>query len=233
MEATEKTSIENFVKIFTELKSPTGLKPLPKPSEDLKREDAYFRLCRFIEWAFECLQVPKIIEFGYPFPEKNVEDLHFFMRCLEILENYLEENSGKDILGQVFGQLNMLDKKHLGQCHTPSSIATLTSNLGLTLDFLKERLKSPEPYTILEPACGTGALTIASWHFLKNALNEDALRNLEFYCTDISRISFKACFVQLSLLGCPAVVIYGDCLKDDIWDARETIAFWMNRHALL
>lgn len=72
----------------------------------------------------------------------------------------------------------------------------------------------------IEPACGSGANLIA----LANVLKEKGInyqRNVYFVGQDIDPLVAKMCYIQMSLLGMPGIVIVGDTLsspmKGDYW----------------
>ena len=73
---------------------------------------------------------------------------------------------------------------------------------------------------VSEPACGSGANLIA----LANVLKEKGInyqRNVYFVAQDIDPLVAKMCYIQMSLLGMPGIVIVGDTLsspmKGDYW----------------
>lgn len=66
--------------------------------------------------------------------------------------------------------------------------------------------------TATEPTCGSGANLIA----IANLMREKKFnyqQNAYFVAQDIDPLVAKMCYIQLSLLGCPGVVIIGNTLE--------------------
>ena len=77
-----------------------------------------------------------------------------------------------------------------------------------------------EPQIVNEPACGSGVNLIA----LANVMKEKGInyqRNVYFVAQDIDPLVAKMCYIQMSLLGMPGIVIVGDTLaspmKGEYW----------------
>ena len=147
---------------------------------------------------------------------KQVKKPEKFPQAMEVLVDGLEERA-YDFLGCVLGEWGILSK-WAGQFFTPESLTT--SMASMTLGDRK-----PEPshrLTLCEPACGAGAMTIAASEVLKN----QGFYPFHYYwtCVDIDHKMFEACYIQLTLLGIPAVVINGNTLSLETWDAAYTFA---------
>ena len=65
--------------------------------------------------------------------------------------------------------------------------------------------------TASDPACGAGAMLIAFANAAKrHGINYQ--KHVLFVSQDIDRTAAMMCYIQMSLLGCPAVVVIGDSL---------------------
>lgn len=77
-----------------------------------------------------------------------------------------------------------------------------------------------EPQIVSEPTCGSGANLIAIANIMKEK-GVNYQRNVYFVAQDIDSLVAKMCYIQMSLLGMPGIVIVGDTLsspmKGDYW----------------
>lgn len=122
----------------------------------------------------------------------------------------------KDCLGQLFMALDFGDEWK-GQFFTPYSVATLMAQInfiGCAEGIQKEGL-----VTVHEPACGAGGMLIACAETLRHqGLNYQQVMHAT--AVDIDATAAGMCYLQLSLLHVPAIVICGNGLwpKDsDPW----------------
>lgn len=139
-----------------------------------------------------------------------------FAQALGVVVNALEEEQ-YDFIGSVAGELQMLDKDFKGQCFTPASLCQAMAQMSMG-DI------EPDPnhrLMINEPCCGGGAISIATAQHLKS--RGFMPWNYWLDCTDIDRKMFMACYIQLTLLGVPAVVRWGNSLSLEQHRADVTI----------
>lgn len=118
------------------------------------------------------------------------------------------ENERTDVLGQVFMQLE-LGNKWAGQFFTPQCVCDLMA--GITLHDVEETLARQEFITISEPACGGGAMLIGIANHL-HGLGINYQRRMHITAVDVDIKAVHMTYVQLSLLGVPAVVVHGNTL---------------------
>ena len=136
----------------------------------------------------------------------------------ELLARLVSALDGRphDFLGEVCADLGRLDKKYSGQVFTPHHVARLSAELTVGSD-----LPSRRPVTVQEPACGAGAMAIAAAEVLAGRGVSPRL-GLVIDCTDIDRLCFNMCFIQLACLGISARVTWGDTLRATRWTTRWT-----------
>jgi type I restriction-modification system DNA methylase subunit len=137
----------------------------------------------------------------------NRSEVDNICRMLSELAKALEAGFS-DVLGQVYMELG-LGSKETGQFFTPYNICKLMSRLSLdTADFANGKAVS-----LNEPTCGSGANIIAFAENLKvKGINyQDRLRVV---AQDLDFRAVHMCYVQLSLLGVPAMVIQGNTLTE-------------------
>ena len=142
-------------------------------------------------------------------------------QLLSIVIVALTENPKQDFLGTVYHRLQ-LHQVQKGQFFTPYHIGELMAELqfcgGNTVE-----LKDKKYITINDPACGAGALLIAFANVARShGINYQ--RDVLFVAQDVDHTAALMCYIQLSLLGCPAIIIVGDSLIKP--DMHPDNSFW-------
>lgn len=140
------------------------------------------------------------------------EELELFPEMFSQLVLALDRHSEQDFLGEIFGSLNLHNEWH-GQFFTPYHIGALMAKMNLMN--LPKEVKEQDTITISDPCCGAGCLLIACANEA-NRMNVNYQQKLLFYAQDIDRIAALMCYIQLSVLGCKAVVKIGNSLTDPI-----------------
>ena len=129
----------------------------------------------------------------------------------------LHDNPEQDFLGEIFGLLNLNSEWH-GQFFTPYHIGALMAQMQLPEK--PDEDYSKDPITISDPCCGAGCLLIAfANEAAKKGINYQ--KRMIFYAQDIDRIAALMCYIQLSILGCQAVVKIGNTLTDPLTAKEE------------
>ena len=111
-----------------------------------------------------------------------------------------------DFLGEMFMELELGSKWH-GQFFTPYHLCLLMAELTVS----KEQFENDNIVSVNEPAVGAGAMVIALCDHLRN-LKINYQRQLKIITQDTDYIACCMCYIQLSLLGCSAVIIHGNTL---------------------
>lgn len=128
----------------------------------------------------------------------------------------LDDNSEQDFLGALFGKLQLHNHWH-GQFFTPYHIASFMAKINV--EDCKEQLKTKEVISVSDSCCGAGCLLIAFANEARN-LGIDFQRRILFVAQDVDMIAALMCYIQLSLLGCSAVVKIGDSLTEPFTEAE-------------
>jgi len=129
-----------------------------------------------------------------------------------------------DFLGSVFMELE-LGSGDMGQFFTPYPVARLLAQL--LLDDTLQQLKSCPWVTLNEPTSGAGGMVIAfAESMLDKGLNPSA--QLMAVTTDIDPTAADMTFIQLSLLGIPAVVNTGNTLSLSVSRTRCTPVWYFS-----
>lgn len=145
-----------------------------------------------------------------------------FSKLLAFLVLGLEQ-APQDFLGQVYMFLNLGSQAN-GQYFTPYSVSKFMAEINFTEI---ESLQKNQLITLSEPCCGSGALIIAFAQTLREH-NINYQQNLFVEAIDISEMSFKMTYIQLSLLGIPAKIVQGDSLSLKFQQELYTPFYFVN-----
>ncbi|BAI96683.1 hypothetical protein Sj15T_09860 [Sphingobium sp. TA15] len=141
-----------------------------------------------------------------------------FPRIFAEVTMALESEPG-DVLGAIFGELELHNAAR-GQFFTPYSVCRMMAEAtGIDSQEMRDIIACEGFVTAMEPACGAGAMVIALAETMRGA-DINYQRHLHVTAVDIDRRAVHMCYIQLSLLHVPAVVIVGDSLSlkmQDYW----------------
>lgn len=128
-----------------------------------------------------------------------------------------------DALGALFHE-NDLQSSGMGQFFTPYEVSKVMA--GMTLgseDTFRAEIDRKGFITLCEPASGAGGMVIAiADAMLERDLNPQ--QHLHVTATDLDRTAAHMTFIQLSLLGIPAVVHVGNSLSLEVFETFVTPA---------
>lgn len=102
-------------------------------------------------------------------------------------------------------ELGLSDKKRKGQCYTPSGISQLCGQLANDEANIARQITKQGYYRYYEPCIGAGALTIGFSERFKQ-LGYNPQHQLLVIGQDIDLKAVQMSYVQLSLLGIPAII---------------------------
>ena len=159
------------------------------------------------------------------------EEQEAFPKMLGLVVLALEENPEQDFLGSLYHYMN-LQQEQKGQFFTPYHICQFMSEIQFSDAEADEMLKERRYISVNDPACGAGAMLIAFANVAKrHGINYQ--KHVLFVAQDIDRTAAMMCYIQLSLLGCPAVVAIGDSLAkpyphpdNEVW---HTLFYHLNQ----
>jgi len=121
----------------------------------------------------------------------------------------LEERTA-DFLGQAY-MMAEFGNKDRGQFFTPDCIAQAMAKMTLH-DGMDGIVQERGYITINDPACGGGVMLVAACAHMKE-LGYNINRQVCIYAQDIDSKCANMTYIQLSLLGVPAMVITGDTIR--------------------
>ena len=155
-------------------------------------------------------------------PKYTREELDTFAAMFAITVLALEEEP-QDFLGSVFMQ-SELGSDRMGQFFTPYHLSALIAQMTVNdVDASKDLI------TMSEPACGSGGMVIAYCEALK-ARGINYQLNSYVVATDLSEVAARMAYIQLSLLGIPAHVVWGNTLSLQVIREWPTFNFWPIAH---
>ena len=128
----------------------------------------------------------------------------------EMVEEY-ESNMFQDLLGDVYMQLGIGNEAG-GQFFTPYGICQLMAKMDMGAKAVEDAIADHGFVTVNEPSCGAGANVVAACERM-HELGHNYQERMLAWCNDVSEMTALMCYVQLSLIGCPAVVTIGDTLS--------------------
>jgi type I restriction-modification system DNA methylase subunit len=149
---------------------------------------------------------------GYSKEEESI-----FPQLFGELVMALEEET-TDVLGEIFMELQ-LGNKWKGQFFTPIHVSKAMG--ALSLQNIDTVIKEKGFITVLEPAAGGGSTIIG----LALALKEKGFnyqKDMVVTAVDLDVKAVHMCYVQLSILGIPAVVMHGNTLSMEMFEEWKT-----------
>lgn len=155
------------------------------------------------------------------------EECAIFPRILgELVQALTEEVS--DVLGEIFMELD-LGNKWKGQFFTPYQLSKLMAKLSL--ENIDEIIEKNGFVELNEPTCGGGSLIIAVSEIMKKK-GYNPQTQLRVVGQDLDIKAIYMSYIQLSLLGIPAVLYHGDTISMKVFSEWKT-PFWIfnsNKH---
>ena len=148
------------------------------------------------------------------------EEVNDFPQMLAHLANALS-NGLDDVLGKIFHALE-LHNEYNGQFFTPIHICEFMGKVTIGED--DELVKDKGYISVAEPCCGSGAMIIGfAKGFQESGYNYQ--QQMVVHATDIDLKCVHMCYLQLSLLHIPAVIIHGNSLTLEEWSRWYTPAY--------
>ena len=138
-----------------------------------------------------------------------------FSRLLAMLFSIMDENVESGYFGDLLGDLFMeleLSNSFGGQFFTPYHLCLLMAQVAST-ETIERDIAEKGHADIYEPASGAGATMIAMAQVLRER-GIDYQRNCTFWAQEIDEVTAMMCYIQLSLIGAPAVVQVGNTLRE-------------------
>jgi len=140
---------------------------------------------------------------------------------LAITAAALEEEK-HDFLGEIFLSAKLPRNKKT-QILTPYPV----SEMLIKMAFAEIEFNKDEIYFINDPCCGSGRLLITAAKYVE-AHKFGKSKNALYIGIDIDERFAEMTFIQLSLLGMPAIVIWGNSLTKETFWQKETLDYHLS-----
>lgn len=150
------------------------------------------------------------------------ETMLAFAEMFALLVEGLDCDLPTDLLGSIYMALE-LGSNHAGQFFTPSSVCEFMARLTMTPEHVRETVEQEGFIAIHEPVIGGGATVIPMVAVVKEA-GLIPSEHMHVVGIDIDWTVLRMAFVQLSLLGVPAVLYVGNTLSMEMREAWYTPA---------
>jgi N-6 DNA Methylase len=125
-----------------------------------------------------------------------------------------------DFLGAAFMELE-LSNHWRGQYFTPYPLCEMMARLTFDPEGLRATIDQEGFVTVMEPACGAGAMIIAfASAMLEAGINPQ--QHLHATAIDVDETAAYMAFIQLSVLGLPATVYVGNTLTGQMREELHT-----------
>jgi hypothetical protein len=156
------------------------------------------------------------------FKRYGSEKMTEFSKLLAMTIEGLSGDDGiyNDFLGQVIMCEEIGGNARTGQFFTPYPLSVACAGMTMPQTWPAGRV-----LTIAEPAAGSGGMCLAACQILHDR-KIDFQRWVYIEATDVDERCFRATYIQLALIGCPATVIHGNTLSGERWMAWSTPMFY-------
>lgn len=132
-----------------------------------------------------------------------------------------------DLLGEIYMNLGYkgrsLGSSALGQFFTPWHVSSLMASMTADPKFIAEAIAKQGQYFVLEPACGSGGMVVATAMAFKNA-GFDLSTQYYAEATDCDRVCVHMAYIACTIYGIPAKIIHGDTIRQEVWEEIPTPA---------
>lgn len=154
------------------------------------------------------------------------EEMQIFGELLGALTVAL--NKPGDVLGELLMELDLGSKLN-GQFFTPYHLCELTAQLAIDKDKLTNEINEKGYTTLNEPSVGGGAMVIAFAEAMKE-LGFNPQKELIVTCNDLDIKSVYMTYIQLSLLGIPAIVEHMNTLSLEKYSTWKTPGYYLRTY---
>lgn len=145
------------------------------------------------------------------------EELELFSKAMAGLVLEMEKNPFDDILGPFYQEIaSKATQDARGEFYTPRPVSQLIAGMLFAADKLKEENRA---VSVLEPACGAGGMVLAIGELLAPT-HVDLLR---VTCWDLNPIAADMCYLNTTLWGIPAEIVWGDTLRQIVHRSWKNI----------
>ena len=135
------------------------------------------------------------------------EELELLSKALALLVTEMERSPFEDLLGSFYLEVaSKATQDARGEFYTPRPVSQAIARMPFDAERVKEENR---PITLCEPACGAGGMVLA----LAELLAPSHVQLLRVTCWDLNPVAADMCYVNTTLWGIPAEVVWGDTLR--------------------
>lgn len=135
------------------------------------------------------------------------EDMEGFCKVFAYVQIEMNKNP-RDVLGDLYMNLDLGNKKGMGQVFTPDSVCDLMAMMTIG--------EVGDTISLNEPACGGGATLIAAVKRIRS-INPDC--EISITAQDLDGLCAQMCFIQLWCLDVEAYVYKCNTLTMEVFDS--------------
>lgn len=135
------------------------------------------------------------------------EEMVHFAEMMSLLFKAFAEGFS-DVLGELYMELG-LSNRDSGQVFTPFHVSELMARSIIGIDSIPQE----GVFTVSDPCCGGGAMLVAACKVLMDA-GVDYGHRMFANAQDLDWKCVYMTYLQLSVIGCPALVVQGDTLTE-------------------
>lgn len=128
-----------------------------------------------------------------------------------------------DLLGPMHMEVSSTKaaQRDLGEFYTPWSLSRASAAMLLGTP---PKIPEDRPFTLLEPAAGSGGMVLAvASHLVDNGLSP---RNMKATLVDVSPLAYEMAIINTTLNGIPAQIIQGNALSLEVRRTWRNIHWW-------
>ena len=138
------------------------------------------------------------------------DELGLFSKGLASLVAEMERRPFEDVLGPFYLMVaSKATQDARGEFYTPRPISQLMARMLLDAHAVKEGNRA---VAVCEPACGAGGMVLA----LGELLAPDHVDILRVTCCDLNPVAADMCYINTTLWGIPAEIVWGDTLRTSV-----------------
>jgi hypothetical protein len=136
-------------------------------------------------------------------------ELERVAHALANLVNDMELDPFSDLLGPIYMEIaSKASVESRGEFYTPPAVCTAMAHIVVNA---KDGVEKGLPITVLEPCVGSGGMVLAIAKGF--AIPHKAVDLLRFTCWDISPLACDMAYINTTLWGIPAEIVWGDTLR--------------------
>lgn len=152
------------------------------------------------------------------------DELELFSKAFALLIQETESKPFTDVLGTYYLEIAAHSSKQArGEFYTPPEICEVMAKMTVDAHSVISRGK---PITVSEPSCGAGNMVLALAKQFSPIIQEGKKSYVDLLrvtCQDLNPVAVDSCFINTTLYGIPAKMIWGDTLRMTVNNSWKNI----------